>query len=819
MPAASEKAPVVYGKYQLLEQLARGGMAEVFKAKAHGVEGFEKILVIKRILEDLSENPDFVDMFINEAKIAVTLSHANIVQVFDLGKADETYFIAMEYVAGSDLATILRRAKKYGKPLEARLAVYIVSEIAKGLDYAHRRRDSDMQPLNIVHRDVSPQNVLVSFEGEVKLTDFGIAKARTSIGDETEAGVLKGKYAYMSPEQARGFDVDCRTDLFALGTVLYEALAGVNPFLTASTYETLQRVREGLATPLNAVKPGLDRELVAIVEKSLAPDRDDRHANAGELYDDLVQYLYASGERVGGQDLANYVDELRIASEGRRASSTEDLRASFEMDTSPSGPSRTPAEVPSARPGRITTGSGRRASPRAERRDLTFFAVAQGADGGGLQAALRSAGATVESSESTLYGVFGLVQPDGRDAEAAARVGLEASKRGISVGIATGRVVVTGGALKRDEACAALYARAASLARLGANGQVLVTQDAERAMRRYFELEPWGEETFILRRERDLRQAGPFVGRREELRRIGEVLAVANKGAQCLLTLVGDAGLGKSRLLRETVRRLRVGGHDVGMIVTTVPGRGSYSAVHAALRNLLGIPDLADQGEVEEKIARLRELGLRRREIDAVGAVLGMSDAADDGRLVSAIARIAAKLAEDRLTVFAFDDFDRVDPESLALLQRIVRRAGDTRIVIAVAHRPDAPFDWSEYPNHLEVRLGPLTDEDVARLVAARLGADEVPMELLREVGLKSAGNPLYVEEYLAALQDAGAITTGDKVVYDASPAVEVPRSLRGIVSARLARLGDDTQQLLRIAAVIGGRFHDVMVARVAGRS
>src|SRR5262245_20513672 len=159
-----ERWPVLYGKYQLLEQLARGGMAEVFKAKAHGVEGFEKVLVIKRILPELSENPRFVEMFINEAKIAVTLSHANIVQVFDLGHQQDTYFIAMEYVAGMDLATVLRLAQRSERRISPELAVYLLSELTKGLDYAHRRRDAEQRPLNLVHRDVSPQNVLLSNE-------------------------------------------------------------------------------------------------------------------------------------------------------------------------------------------------------------------------------------------------------------------------------------------------------------------------------------------------------------------------------------------------------------------------------------------------------------------------------------------------------------------------------------------------------------------------------------------------------------------------------------------------------------------------------
>src|SRR3954454_6125730 len=265
-----ERWPVLYGKYQLLEQLARGGMAEVFKAKAHGVEGFEKILVIKRILPELSQNPRFVEMFINEAKIAVTLSHANIVQVFDLGQAQNTYFIAMEYVSGMDLATTLKLASKSGRRLSPELAVYIVSELVKGLDYAHRRRDADQRPLNLVHRDVSPQNVLLSNEGEVKLTDFGIAKARTVAQAVTDVGIVKGKYAYMAPEQILGKSVDARADVFAAGVLLYEALAGVNPFQTGSNYDTLERIRAGDVTPIEQLVPDVPAEVARVVRTSMA---------------------------------------------------------------------------------------------------------------------------------------------------------------------------------------------------------------------------------------------------------------------------------------------------------------------------------------------------------------------------------------------------------------------------------------------------------------------------------------------------------------------------------------------------------------------
>ncbi|MCB9633693.1 MAG: protein kinase, partial [Sandaracinus sp.] len=849
-----ENAPVVYGKYQLIELLARGGMAEVFKAKAHGVEGFEKILVIKRILSELGENPSFVEMFVNEAKIAVTLSHANIVQVFDLGRADETYFIAMEYVAGADLATVLRRARKYDKPLPIELAVYLVSEVAKGLDYAHRRRDADLQPMNIVHRDVSPQNVLVSWEGEVKLTDFGIAKARTTVPEGTEHGVLKGKYAYMAPEQARGENVDARTDLFALGVVLYEALAGTHPFLQASTYETLQRARRGEANPLRDVASHVPEELVAIVEKAMSPRPEDRHENAGRLYEDLIQFLYATGRRVGAHDLSGFLDQLRAAAEGRRSSPEESdagLKAAFEIETAGArqmeSSELTPVEVPSARTsgaGRVTTGASKRTPSRAaaaaarQRSDVTLL-LARNVGEQAAEHVRRNGGEVLPEIDGRFRAAFGLKTYDGRDTEAAARAALALSHAspGSFVALEAGRAETSAkGELVGDLG----ELEQATLAVLEAAfpGRPAVGTAAARAARRYFDLrarsitspnEPQVEE---LVGERNLTEAhGQFVGRRDVLRRIGEVLAIAAKGRQCLLSLVGEAGSGKTRLLVETLRRLRRGGHDVAMHVCRVPAGSSdvpLATCQEMLRVLLGIEELESEAESVEKVSRLRELGLQKPELDAVSRTLGLpidddAGAASNRPLLAAIARIATKLAEDRPTVFAFDDFEGVDAESLALLRALVSRPSHGRIVVAVAHRPDFRVDWGDTPNHHEVRVGPLDDEDVARLVAARLGTEEVPAELLRDVKLKSSGNPLYVEEYLLALRDAGVVKvdrTDDELRAVFAPdaqKVSLPRSLRGIVASRLRRVPIAAKEALHVAAVIGGRFHDVMIAHITG--
>ena len=219
MPSAM-RHPTKFGKYLLLERIAVGGMAEVFVAKAFGVEGFERLLAIKKILPTMGEDAEFIRMFVDEARIAVQLAHANIVQVLELGKHEERLYIAMEYVSGRDLRQLMERFRKRQEAMPLPQVCLIVAEVCEALDHAHRKRDAQGRPLGIVHRDVSPQNVLVSFEGEVKLIDFGIAKAESRL-QKTQSGILKGKFSYMSPEQVKGQPIDGRSDVLACGVLLW----------------------------------------------------------------------------------------------------------------------------------------------------------------------------------------------------------------------------------------------------------------------------------------------------------------------------------------------------------------------------------------------------------------------------------------------------------------------------------------------------------------------------------------------------------------------------------------------------------------------
>ena len=284
-------------------------MAEVFKAKSYGVEGFEKIIAIKRILPTMGEDRDFIKMFIDEAKIAGQLAHANICQIFELGRIDGSHFIAMEYIWGKDLLQIQNRLRKIKQPMPIPMACFSIAKVLEGLDYAHRKRDPLGRPLEIVHRDCSPQNVLVSYEGEVKVIDFGIAKA-TSRNSRTMAGVLKGKFGYMSPEQVRGLPLDRRSDIFALGTMLYECLTSERLFQGETDFSTLEKVRNVDIRPPREINPNIPPAVEAVIMKALAKDVEERYQWCSEMLADLQAFLMSQDVVFTAKSLSSWLKDV-----------------------------------------------------------------------------------------------------------------------------------------------------------------------------------------------------------------------------------------------------------------------------------------------------------------------------------------------------------------------------------------------------------------------------------------------------------------------------------------------------------------------------
>jgi len=844
-------------------------MAEVYKAKSFGVEGFEKVLVIKRILPELARSQEFVDMFIHEAKLAVRLSHANIVQVFDLGLAPVTgkngerlpdaYFMAMEFVHGLDLASLLARCRRLQIAMPVEMAVYICAEVAKGLDHAHRRRDEQLKPLGIVHRDVSPQNVLLSFEGEVKVTDFGIAKARGALEksemEDTRSRQLHGKFGYMSPEQARGESVDARTDLFSLGVVLYECVAGVNPFSAPTTFETLRRVQACEYPPVELLRPDVPAEFVALLKTCLGKDPKDRFPDAGRMYEAMLAFLYGQGSRYGAHDLGEFLAKFGQAEEAAPASSAPSLGEHLlEGEAASSLQERTPVEVPpsraASRPGRVDTGVRfvglDQAVGLGERREVTALVLEfpRGTPPESCDTAAtivgRYGGRVLRREAEQLVSLFGLDDPDGRDTEVATRCALVALRsldgpRRPSAGLHTGRIHVSAdGVPTEDERLSSLLSSARDLAR-AREGRLAVSGAAARQVKGLFVFEPLSEGntptipvagSLVKDVKGQLEIFGRFVGRKEELRKIGEVLASATRRTPSVLTVRGGHGVGKTRLLCEVERRLGKGGYNVGWYVATCPPRGRelpLSGIVCMLQVLCGV----SEGDSEERVMavqpRLRALGLHDEEVGAVLTALGANvptgSAANAKTLLrAAFTRMVASLCEDKPHTFAWDNAHCLDEDSFAIFAAALQRLAHARVVFAFAAREGFSNPLEKLKGHVSIELADLKDDEVSRLVGLRLATETVPEELVRFVRERAGGHPLFIEEVIKGLLDAGAVTVAEGRVVSMrllGQELSLPKTLRGLVASRVARLSAEDRATLQAAAVLGDPVDSEVLARM----
>lgn len=309
MSEFGEKPRSSFGRYQLLLEMARGGMATLFIARLTGPESFEKLIVIKRIHDHYAGEASFIQMFLDEARIAAAIQHPNVATVFDMGRQDQAYFIAMEYVHGQNMKDILRSAARQEGVLHWSLVCRLVADAAAGLHAAHELKSNDGVPMNVVHRDVSPQNILVSYDGTVKVVDFGIAYAAERL-TSTAAGTVKGKAAYMSPEQVESAPVDRRSDIFSLGTVLWEGITMRRLFRADTEAATLLKVRDTQIPSPRQADARLPLELERITFKALARNPDDRYSQANELEEDLNRLLVAEGHYVSRKQVETVMDLL-----------------------------------------------------------------------------------------------------------------------------------------------------------------------------------------------------------------------------------------------------------------------------------------------------------------------------------------------------------------------------------------------------------------------------------------------------------------------------------------------------------------------------
>ncbi|HJL18305.1 MAG TPA: protein kinase [Sandaracinaceae bacterium LLY-WYZ-13_1] len=838
-------APIPFGNYELIERIAEGGMAEVWRARSRGVAGFEKTVVIKRVLPSLLERPRFAELLIREAKIAARLSHPNIVQIFDLGEVEGGYFIAMEYLRGRDLAAALsQRSLDEEATFGLSLRLWIAAEVAKALDYAHRAEGDDGKSMQIVHRDVSPQNVLLGFEGEVKVADFGIARAdEPGLGRGEDPKILRGKYAYMSPEQARGEPLDRRSDLFSFGILLYELATRQRMFRGHTSSETLERVR---AARLPDFREGLPLPaLVPILERALEADRTQRYGSAGEIHGELTRLLYALGEPVGQTDLAAAMRVMFPPSERERPNKlrVDLLSRAYDDATAASDagrPMAAEATVPATTRTRALPTSRRL---RAESRRLAFFAIRpRPGDERLFDAAVEeTGGAPVPASHGVLvgaYGVSGLERAVGHATRAALELRrttrLEGPER---IESSPPMVVLTGEGRVMEgvavDAEPALFERAAEALSRTDPGDIRVDSALRPELVRDFRFRAEDDgllvEGFRSRRDRDagaLRRRAPLVGRRGVLRELSGVLVDCARGAGALVHLVGEPGVGKSRVLAE----LRAAAAPKDFVF--VHGRAdevdvdrSFGALGDLVQDLCGIEPEDAPAQRFEKVERLRVLGLMPREVRLVGELIGLAYPVPSGERVGrprgielalSIRRALRKLSEDRVVVLALEDLQWMDDATRQVLPLVVEGLIEARVLVLVTRRPGSVGPLPAGGRTVEIP--PLGEAATGRLLAHWLGCHAVEPELAADVTRETGGIPAWVE--LVAEPLKARVQTEDGVARwgpDGAAPLALPDSVRSVVAARIERLRPRDRSMLRVAAALGGTVEVALLSAVEG--
>jgi len=852
----------------------------VFLARSRGAEGVDKLLVVKRILPAFAANARFRAMFVDEAKVALRLNHPNVVQVYGFESDGPSMLLVMEYVDGPDLAAVVHAARAHGERLAPGMAAWIAREVARGLHYAHERRDDDDRSLDIVHRDVSPGNILLSFDGAVKLGDFGIAKARSSAGEEE--GSLKGKFTYMAPEQARGSAVDRRADLYSLGIVLGELLAG-RPLTgdVAAPQDLLPMLRRGETPDIRRVAPNAPDALLDLVARLLAPDRNDRFDTARDVAVTLTRYLRALRDEWDATAVSEHIARWISRTRSMPPPAPDDELLAVSPDS---------ATVPRIRvrpPGPLAVARGTVAIDSATlMRERTLVAVIVGR----LVSPIRSedtvdtrpvldlvesvafkAQATLERTDEGRFSlVLGILQPNVEHALIAAHVALDLAEAvralavgedgadrapGLALGIARGVAAVargTDGSLIGFEVVDDAVSFATSLADTAAAGEILLTPALSRLVRRSFALTEhstrsalasrvWRLERVKSRGEREedvATLATGLMGRDAELAQLREAFVRtrdASAGSSVLVT--GELGIGKSALLATFAADPRIDGEVLRVPVAFGTAERTFHCIAQILGELLGVPEnrLDDRGLIHTAITRAVQIANvsspsgRKAAERALSSAFGLPDSEGDDESANAreVALVLRRLLAARAILHPLalivDGVDLADRASRHVLEDLLRHPPARPVLLVVSVR-----DTDELLRHgvhtTTIPVPPLGDASRGLLIAKRLGADRVGDDLMREVSAAAGGNPLMILEVVEALGDRARLEVqadadGSRVVltHGRDSDLPLPATLEEVLAARIDALPAEARTLARWCALVEAELSIDLLEQIAG--
>lgn len=868
--------PHSFGRYTLTRMLGEGGMAEVYQASVRVAEGLTKWVVIKKIKPEFAAEHEFTRMFVDEAKIALSLNHANIVQVFDFGQIRGDFYLAMELIEGLDLMRLFHAVKAKHESFPAVIAAYICHQAASGLSYAHRKKDDYGEPLGIVHRDVSPHNVMLSFDGQVKVLDFGVARTRRAIEKQPRMlapgeieETIKGKVAYMSPEQAAGKVVDARSDVYSLGVVMYELLTGELLYRGRDRMAQLERVRTESLPPILERAPEIPDELARIVDRALARNPEMRYRSARELQSELAHFLHRADPVVDDETIARFLDEYRVRSDDTATFEQGELS---QQQTREIGDSRSavPLEVrPHARSVTLlqlafeTTGEAAHDEARAWDqvcdliRDVAFK---------------REAHVVSLDKRGTLL-AFGTLWSSDDDAQRAVRVArtLRETIAELAPTIGMGTVLIVAQVtIERSpdgrnlvQLPAGLDDQLHAVARRAMDAEVLVAGGLTDRLGRKWRFgrarppvpetppahagSPWaaafasvapllGPLSETERRRKTLGRK--LFGRELELKTMRDVFseAVAKRESRSLL-LIGDPGLGKGTLVDRFVERLPPGGAAV------LRGEGRWSTRNRPLGVFLEILSrhlgVGNDTPKLEIVERLRDYNVEEARMLAEAFCDAMNlpgreesnlDPAERrDRLLRLVRRVIRGIATRRPVVIIIENLHFVDSQSIAAVENFAAQPTPLPVMGLTTSRPGPRVaelqggdddDDGRFERLTTVVLGELDVHARRELILSRFEDPEEAEPLAAAILARTGGNPLFIEEILAALLERGTLAWNARatelVVRDRDAEIELPPTIDDALRGRVESLDPRRRTVLHAAAVLGLSFRRSELEEIA---
>ena len=862
--------PRVFGRYVLRQLIGEGGMAEVYLATVQVAAGLTKRVVIKKIRQAYADHQEFTRMFVDEAKIALSLNHANIVQVFDFGQVQGAFYLAMEQVEGVDAMRLFHAVSDAGEEIPPVVAAYIGHQVTAALAYAHRKTDDHGDPLGLVHRDISPHNVMVSFEGQVKILDFGIARTAhagqntPSLDGERTEETIKGKVAYMSPEQAMGSPVDQRSDVYSLGVLLYELLAGKLVFRSRDRLAALERVRNEALPPLRECTTDVPEPLLDIVERALHRDPSGRYPTARAMQSDLARFLHRADPVVDDDTLSQFV-----------------LR--YFTPAPPPIADDPPLPRDATRGGQTSYPSVRGAATRIVAVHMAFDAHPLMPDDGPVDAepflqlvedvAFKRDAVLLHKTGTGVTLAFGAVLQAPDDAERGLRCAMSLlddvaqSAPGLRVGAVLARVRATVSRdsntvqIKiRDEVAGLLH----TIASRSMEGPVQVAGPLIEALSKTWR---FGPESFIepdaphthSALDRELENVAPVLGpatqlvrarasapggrallfgRELELKALRDTFSEAIRARQSrAVVVVGEPGVGKRALVERFVASLPRTACWVLRASGTYARRNVPLGVFLdLLSRFLGTDHRSDEADV---VRKLQSHGVSEAPVlgAALASALGLKGTAAEGgdddldpftrrdRLWKLVRRMTSTLAQRRPVLIVVEDLHLHDEQSIALLREWVQIRHPYPVLGITTGRSGAPRVEALLAEGklARIELGELDPQARRELVSSRFEDTPAAREFTEALVAQTGGNPLFIEESLASLLEAGVIgwnTQGSAlVVKQRGVPLRMPPSVEAALVERLERLATEDREALLGAAVLGRQFRSHELADLLERS